>query len=119
MEAVYDHAVRSMIGVGHRAWLRTVRVFGNALRSGMLCVMQITVRLPDDLAEELSELVGEGGFPNRSAAVAAALRAFVRTIREQRIDDEYRDAYTRVPPTADEVRLGEDAGRRALADEPW
>jgi Arc/MetJ-type ribon-helix-helix transcriptional regulator len=81
--------------------------------------MKVSARLPDDLVRELDELVEAGAFPDRTAAMAHALRLFVRYRAGQMIDAAYIAAYTALPETDEERSAAEAAGRRAIAEDAW
>jgi Arc/MetJ-type ribon-helix-helix transcriptional regulator len=55
--------------------------------------IQIPVRIPDEDLAELDAAIARGSFPNRSAALRAALDLLLREERERAIDDAYRRGY--------------------------
>ena len=72
---------------------------------------QIPFRIAIEDLAELDAAVARGRFPNRSAALRAALALLLREEREQKIDEAYRRAYTVKPQ---EEWIGE-AGLAAFA----
>jgi len=80
---------------------------------------QLALRLPDDLTKALDALVAEGRYATRTDAVRQAVRDLLDRERRRAIDEALVDGYRRLPPTADEERWADDAGRRMIAEEPW
>lgn len=66
---------------------------------------QIAVRLTDEELGRLDSAVAEGVFPSRAEAVRAAIRLLEEQLRERRIADSYRAAYTATPLTAEEAHV--------------
>jgi Arc/MetJ-type ribon-helix-helix transcriptional regulator len=79
----------------------------------------ITLRISEDRKERLDALVAEGAFPNRAAALTAALDRLLADEARRAIDRAIVEGYTRVPPTPEEDAYAEASGRRSIADEPW
>lgn len=80
---------------------------------------QVVVRLPDDLAAAVDELVADGVMASRSEAVRVGLERLVDRHRRDRIGQEIVDAYRRLPQTEEELAWTDEAARRMIADEPW
>lgn len=80
---------------------------------------QIAIRIPDDLLEQLDELVAQGRFATRTDAVREALRALVESEERRRIDAAIVAGYRRHPPTAEELAWVDDSERDMIAEEPW
>jgi Arc/MetJ-type ribon-helix-helix transcriptional regulator len=80
---------------------------------------QIAVRIPDVLAEALSELVARGRFETKADAVRSALEALVEAERRRRVGELIADGYRRVPQDEDEVKAATRAAIRSIHDEPW
>jgi Arc/MetJ-type ribon-helix-helix transcriptional regulator len=80
---------------------------------------QIAVRLPDDLAESLDELVETGRFETKADAVRAALVELVEVERRRRVGELIVAGYRRVPQDDDEVRAATRAAIRSIHEEPW
>lgn len=80
---------------------------------------QIAVRIPDDLAGQLSALVAEDHYPTLADAVRTAIRNLVELEKEREIDERIIAGYRRVPPTEAETAWVERSGRELIAEEPW
>ncbi len=81
--------------------------------------VQIAVKLPEELAEELDRLVQGGSFDNRSQAIRAGLEAIVAVHARQEVDARYRDAAARHPETVEEIADARRLAEEAIAEEPW
>jgi Arc/MetJ-type ribon-helix-helix transcriptional regulator len=79
----------------------------------------ITVRLPEEQAQRLDELVAEGSYKTRAAAVTTAIERLLEDAERDRIDRAIVEGYTRLPQTQDEIAYARAAGRRSVAAEPW
>jgi Arc/MetJ-type ribon-helix-helix transcriptional regulator len=66
---------------------------------------QIAVRLTKEDLSLLDSAVADGAFRSRAEAVRAAIRLLEAQLREARIADSYRGAYTATPLTSEETRL--------------
>ena len=80
---------------------------------------QIAIRIPDDLAASLQELVDAGVFGTKTEAVRTAIRALVEAERRRRLGTVIADGYRRVPQTDEEVRSATEAATRSIHDDPW
>jgi Arc/MetJ-type ribon-helix-helix transcriptional regulator len=80
---------------------------------------QIAVRIPDELAESLSDLVAEGRFETKADAVRTALETLVEEERRRRVGESIADGYRRVPQDDDEVKAATRAAIRSIDEEPW
>ena len=80
---------------------------------------RIAVRIPQDLAESLEELVSSGRFETKAEAIRAALRALVKTERRGRVGALIADGYRRLPQDDLEVEVATRAAIRSMHDEPW
>lgn len=80
---------------------------------------QLAVRIPDELAHELDQLIESGRIANRAEGVRLGLQALVERERRARIDTAIIEGYRRVPPTEIEERWADAAGRDALQEETW
>jgi len=81
--------------------------------------MKVSARLPDDLVNEMDEVVKAGEFPDRSAVLRQALRIFLDYHEDRAIDAAYVAAYTAHPESDEDLRAAERAGRASIAEEPW
>lgn len=80
---------------------------------------QIAVRIPDELAESLEQLVESGRFETKADAVRTALEALIDAERRRRIGEVIADGYRRIPQDDDEVRAATRAAIRSIHEEPW
>lgn len=84
-----------------------------------MTTQQVAVRLPERLLASLDDLVANGAYESRAAAVRAGIEAIARLERERRIDRAIVDGYTRLPPTEAEDRAALVSLSEAILDEPW
>lgn len=80
---------------------------------------QIAVRLPGELLAQMDELVRDGVYESRAAAVRAGIETVMELERRRRIDRAVVDGYRRVPPTPAEQEAAIASLRDAIAEEPW
>jgi len=80
---------------------------------------QIAVRVPDDLLVHLDELVADGSYESRAAAVRAGIEALMDLERRRTTDRAVVDGYRRTPPTQAEDKAALASLREAIAEEPW
>jgi Arc/MetJ-type ribon-helix-helix transcriptional regulator len=73
--------------------------------------IQIPVRIAEEDLSELDVVIEHGRYPNRSAALRAALKLLLRAEREREITEAYRRGYGEHPQ---EVWVGE-AGLASFA----
>jgi Arc/MetJ-type ribon-helix-helix transcriptional regulator len=66
---------------------------------------QIAVRLTEEQLRLLDGAVAQGKFGSRAEAVRVAIGLLEDELRETRVADSYRAAYTAVPLTAEETRV--------------
>ncbi|MGH3065019.1 MAG: ribbon-helix-helix domain-containing protein [Gaiellaceae bacterium] len=67
--------------------------------------VQIPVRIPDEDARRLDDVVASGRFASRSDALREGLALLLREEREREIVEAYRRGYERFPQ---EDRVGQD-----------
>jgi len=81
--------------------------------------IQIAIRIPTDLADELESLVASGRFDTKADAVRFALEALIDA--EQRADVGRRivEGYQRVPQEDGDVAAAHQAAARSIDEEPW
>ena len=60
---------------------------------------QITIRIPDELAGSLEDLVGTGRFDTKADAVRSALETLVDAERRRRVGELISEGYRRIPQT--------------------
>ena len=65
--------------------------------------IQIAVKLPDELVNDIDRLVDDGAFATRSQAIRSGLEAMVSDRRRSEVDRRYRDAMSRFPETDEEM----------------
>ena len=80
---------------------------------------QIAVRLPEPLLSSLDDLVTNGIYASRAAAVRAGIEAIMKLERQRQTDRAIVDGYTRQPPTETEAHAALASLREAILDEPW
>jgi Arc/MetJ-type ribon-helix-helix transcriptional regulator len=80
---------------------------------------QIAVRIPDDLADSLENLVSSGTFETKAEAIRAALERLVEAERRRRVGELVADGYRRIPQVDDDVEAARQAAIRSIEEEPW
>ena len=81
---------------------------------------QLALRLPDDLLADLDWLVARCNYSNRTEAMRTAIEAAIKAERSRQIDEQYAEAYTRLPQTDDEVAdLAWQSSPDLDEDEDW
>jgi len=81
--------------------------------------IQLAVKLPESLADELDRLVSEGTFASRSDAVRHAVEVLVRAEDRGRIDRAFAEGFARHPDTATEIADATRLAVESIEDEPW
>ncbi len=83
---------------------------------------QIAVRIPDDLAVSLDELVEGGAFPSKAEAIRAALERLINAERRRRVGALIAEGYRRLPQSNELEPVTETAAaatlRSVAAEEP-
>ena len=64
---------------------------------------QLAIRLPDETLAGLDWLIVRCHFSNRTEAMRSAIEAMIKIERSRQIDEQYIEAYTRVPQTDEEL----------------
>jgi Arc/MetJ-type ribon-helix-helix transcriptional regulator len=80
---------------------------------------QIAVRLPEELLAELDELVAQGVYESRAAAVRAGIEAVVESERRRKTDRAVVAGYRRAPASEAEHESAVASLRDAIREEPW
>jgi len=80
---------------------------------------QIAVRLTAPILAELDDLVTNGTYESRAAAVRAGIEAITKLERRRQLDDAVVKGYTRNPTTETEESAALASLREAILDEPW
>ena len=81
--------------------------------------VQIAIRIPNALAEELETLVSKGRFDTKADAVRSALEALVDAERRADVGRRIVEGYQRVPQEDVDVNSARDAAERSIDEEPW
>ena len=82
-------------------------------------MMQIAVRLEDELVAQVDQLVRSGVATSRSHAVRDALRALVDQQRRRSVGEAIAEGYRRLPQTDSEIAWSDEATAAMIAEEPW
>jgi metal-responsive CopG/Arc/MetJ family transcriptional regulator len=64
---------------------------------------QLAIRLPDDLLRDLDWVVHRLNYDSRTEAMRDALVKLIDQERRRQIDEQYIEAYTRMPQTEEEM----------------
>lgn len=80
---------------------------------------QIAVRMSDELAARLGELVEGGRFVSKAEAVRTAVEELVDRERRRMIGEQIAEGYRRVPQTDDDLEEATRAAIRSIEEEPW
>lgn len=80
---------------------------------------QIAVRLPQELLDEVDELVVRGVYDSRAAAVRAGVEAVTESERRRQIDRAVVEGYRRTPSGEAEREAAIASLRDAILEEPW
>ena len=64
---------------------------------------QLAIRLPDDLVRDLDWVVIRLKYDSRTEAMRDALVKLIDQERRRQIDEQYIEAYTRMPQTEEEM----------------
>ena len=82
-------------------------------------MIQIAVRLDDELVAQVDHLVRSGVVASRSHAVRDGLRALVDQQRRRSVAEAIVEGYRRLPQTDSEVGWSDEATIAMIAEEPW
>ncbi len=80
---------------------------------------QIAVRLPQELLDELDDLVTRGVYGSRAAAVRAGVEAVAESERRRQVDQAVIEGYQRRPASAAERQAAVASLLDAISEEPW
>jgi Arc/MetJ-type ribon-helix-helix transcriptional regulator len=81
--------------------------------------VQIAIRIPAALAEELESLVSSGRFETKADAVRSALEALVDAEHRADVGRRIVEGYRRVPQEDVDVASADEAAVRSIGEEPW
>lgn len=80
---------------------------------------QIAVRLPEELLAEVDQLVAQGVYESRAAAVRAGIEAVAESERRRQTDRDVVEGYRRLPAGEAEHAAAVASLRDAILEEPW
>ncbi|MGI9016119.1 MAG: ribbon-helix-helix domain-containing protein [Euzebya sp.] len=80
---------------------------------------QLAARFPTEIVERLDQMVAEGRFDSRAAAVRDAVMALLDGERRRLEGETIAEAYRRTPQTDEEVAGAMASARAMIAEEPW
>ena len=80
---------------------------------------QIAVKVSEELLARLDDLVAQGVYPSRSAAVRQGLESVLLSYRLGAIDRGFREGFLRTPETDGEIEDARRLAVEAIDDEPW
>jgi Arc/MetJ-type ribon-helix-helix transcriptional regulator len=80
---------------------------------------QLVIRIDDQLAAEVDELVAARVVSSRSDAVRLGLRRLIDRHRRDRIGAQIAEGYRLQPQTEAEVGWADESSIRMITDEPW
>lgn len=81
--------------------------------------VQIAIRIPDTLSEQLEALVSSGRFDTKAEAVRSALEALVDAEHRADVGRRIVEGYQRVPQDDADVAAAHQAATRSIDEEPW
>ena len=82
-------------------------------------MIQIAVRLDDELVAQVDQLVRSGVVASRSQAVRDGLRSLVDQRRRRAVGEAIVEGYRRLPQTDEEIAWSDEATAAMIAEEPW
>ena len=85
----------------------------------MMSVQQLVIRVPDEMASAVDDLVDAGEYDTRSDAVRAAVEALLDRRRRDEIGRQIAAGYERVPTTDAEMAAAHENARLTVEEEPW
>jgi Arc/MetJ-type ribon-helix-helix transcriptional regulator len=77
------------------------------------------VRLPEDIARALDDLVATGVFASRSEAVRDGLRLLLETRRRTATGEQIVAGYLRTPQSDEDGAWADEQTRAMIDEEPW
>ena len=80
---------------------------------------QFAIRMSDELARSLDELVASGRFATRAEAVRAAVEQLVDEERRREVGKRIVRGYTDTPQTESDVATATQTAIRSIEEEPW
>lgn len=80
---------------------------------------QIAVRLPEELLAKIDQLVVQGVYESRAAAVRAGVEAVAESERRRKTDRDVVEGYRRLPASEADHEAAVASLRDAILEEPW
>ena len=80
---------------------------------------QFAIRMSDELALALDELVASGRFATRAEAVRAAIEGLLDAERRREIGHRIVEGYRSIPQTDAEMASATEAAIASIEEEPW
>ena len=80
---------------------------------------QLVVRIDDELAASVDELVAQGVVEYRADAVRRGLRVLIEQTDRSRTAAAIVAGYRTHPQTVEEIAWADEATIRMIAEEPW
>ncbi|HNJ97807.1 MAG TPA: hypothetical protein PLV13_06760 [Ilumatobacteraceae bacterium] len=80
---------------------------------------QLAIRLTEETLDGLDWVVVRCQYSSRTEAMRAAIDALIAAERRKQIDEQYVEAYTRMPQTDDELADLKWQSHADLDDEDW
>lgn len=80
---------------------------------------QFAIRMSDELARSLDELVASGRFATRAEAVRTAIEQLLDGERRAAIGRRIVQGYIDIPQTEAEIAAATEAAIRSIEQEPW
>ncbi|HUF58555.1 MAG TPA: antitoxin [Actinomycetota bacterium] len=81
--------------------------------------IQIAIRIPEWVADELESLVARGRFETKADAVRSALESLVDAERRTEVGRRIVEGYQRIPQEDADVAAAHEAAARSIDEEPW
>ncbi len=85
----------------------------------MMSVQQLVIRVPDEMAAAVDDLVDAGEYDTRSDAVRAAVEALLDRRRRDEIGRQIAAGFERIPTTDAEMAAAYENARLMVEEEPW
>ncbi len=80
--------------------------------------IQVNIRLDDALVEAIDGWTVIRGI-SRPQLIREAIEEYLRRHEDERVAQQYRQAYSEHPESGEEMRRAAQNARRAISEEPW
>jgi putative addiction module CopG family antidote len=80
---------------------------------------QIAIRITEELAASVEQLVTSGRFRTKAEVVRAALDDLIERERRHEVGEKISQGYRRMPQDEDDVAAATEAAIRSIHEEPW